>query len=154
MARTHTSRWDGDRMPDILARISIQDDGCFLWIGTKTGKGYGRVQIRGRRIAIHRLMYEHFRGPIPAGLCLDHLCRNRACCNPDHLEPVSLGENILRGECEGAVNARKTHCIAGHPLDGSNLRLDHRGSRQCVECSRRRWRETYYRARERNGEAR
>jgi hypothetical protein len=74
-------------------------------------------------------------GPIPEGKQLDHLCRNRACINPEHLEPVTAKENILRGESFSAKNARKTHCIHGHELSGDNLRILKHG-RVCLECRR------------------
>lgn len=77
--------------------------GCWIWQGnTNNGKGYFRVSHRGERIYVHRWYYERFVGPIPEGLQLDHLCRNRNCCNPEHLEPVTQAENLRRG-----IEARK-----------------------------------------------
>ena len=97
---------------------------CSIWRGTIGHDGYGRLSgERGRSIQVHRYAYECFVGPIPASLTLDHLCRNRACCNPAHLEAVTHKTNILRGEGGGAINARRTHCKHGHPLAGENLYL-------------------------------
>ena len=72
---------------------------------------------------------------IPDGKELDHLCRNRKCVNPKHLESVTHRENILRGETIMAENARKTHCWRGHPLSGKNLKLKPNGHRQCRACA-------------------
>jgi hypothetical protein len=84
---------------------------------------------------MHRYAYEALVGPIPDGKQIDHLCRNRACCNPEHLEPVTIQENIRRGEGPQAINARKTHCIRGHALSGDNLYLVPKsGRRNCVIC--------------------
>src|SRR5882672_6137680 len=98
----------------LVERTGLGD--CWLWTGSRTRKGYGRVQWDGRTVQAHRLVYELLVGPIPVGLYLDHLCRNPRCVRPDHCEPVSNGENVLRGFGPPAVNARKTHCLRGHPL--------------------------------------
>ncbi len=70
--------------------------GCLEWLGS-SWSGYGRVRWRGVMKPAHRVIYEQYKGPIPAGLLLDHLCRNRICVNPDHLEPVTNTENCQRG---------------------------------------------------------
>ena len=116
-------------------------DGCWEWTGAKTKQeGYGRMGTSSGGLSVaHRLSYEHFIGPISEGLTIDHLCRNRGCVNPRHLEPVTNRDNILRGYGPPGNNSRKTHCPRGHALTGDNLRLHRRGDgvwRQCRECHR------------------
>ncbi|MBO0884191.1 MAG: HNH endonuclease [Mycobacterium sp.] len=84
----------------------------------------------------HVFAYELLVGPIPTGMQLDHLCRNRSCVNPDHLEPVSQRVNLLRGATQPAFNTAKTHCPQGHPYEGDNLAFNRDGSRFCRTCSR------------------
>jgi hypothetical protein len=111
--------------------------GCWVWQLSLTTGGYGQIRIPElkRQGPAHRVYYERLVGPIPEGLELDHLCRNRACVNPSHLEPVTHQVNGLRGVGPCAENARKTHCIRGHELAGANLyvRRD-TGRRQCKAC--------------------
>lgn len=113
---------------------------CRIWPGTTNRNGYGVLWLNGQRHAAHRFIFELLRGPIADGLQLDHLCRNRQCVNPDHLEPVTNQVNVLRGTGPSAVNASRTHCVHGHVLDEMNTYLD--GSRRrCRECTNRRQRE-------------
>lgn len=110
--------------------------GCWEWQRAITN-GYGVVQdLRAhRQTQAHRAVYELHHGPIPEGMTLDHLCRNRACVNPNHLEPVSRGENVLRGEGHAAVNARKTHCKRGHEFTPENSYYAPNGKgKRCREC--------------------
>lgn len=109
---------------------------CWLWRGAKDGQGYAEFFFDCRQLAAHRLIYEALVGPIPAGLTIDHLCRNRACVNPAHLEPVSNRVNILRGEGITAQQARQTHCKNGHAFDLFNTRWETKGSRKCRICER------------------
>ena len=109
---------------------------CWLWTGSLT-QGYGSVSLNGRSYSAHRLAYETLVGPMEVGLVTDHLCRNRCCCNPSHLEPVTNVENVMRGVGITALNAAKTHCKYGHPLEESNVYRDKRGRRECRICKRR-----------------
>lgn len=109
--------------------------GCWLWTAAVSTGGYGRVHWDGKLRQAHRVAYELEVGPIPEGLELDHLCRVRRCVRPDHLEPVSGKVNKLRGVSPSADHARKTHCDAGHPLEGPGADVYTRnGWRYCRPC--------------------
>ena len=110
---------------------------CWVW-RRSTSNGYGRFDLNGRRVRAHIIAFQLWRGAIPRGLVLDHLCRNRACSNPAHLEPVTNRENILRGENHVAIRARVTHCPNGHPYDAANTYRDVRNRRYCRTCRRER----------------
>ena len=112
---------------------------CWPWLGKPDYLGYGRFWSK-ICIKAHRFAYELLIGPIPKGLEIDHLCRNRACVNPYHMEPVTHHENILRGET-GQNFATKTYCPRGHPYDKGNT-LVYKGSRFCRECKKYIYRKT------------
>lgn len=134
---------DASRQPTITPRdverftanlATTSPDACWVWTASLDKEGYGRFSMRKRYIAAHRFAYLHYVGPLQAGLVLDHLCRNRACANPAHLEAVTDRQNILRGTAPAAVNARKTHCLRGHELAGANLYERPGGRRRCRTC--------------------
>lgn len=117
-----------------LARTNF-DGPCWEYRGTKRARGYGVIVVGpGRKAqAAHRAVWEGLVGPVPAGLVLDHLCRNTSCVNPDHLEPVTQAENIRRGYAPAALNARKTHCSKGHEFTPENT-ARRSGRRVCLTC--------------------
>ena len=121
-----------------LAHWSIPEpnSGCLLWVGAENSNGYGVITVNGTNRYVHRLSYEFAKGSIPNGLQLDHLCRVRCCLNPNHLEPVSCRENLLRGDTLPAREAAQTHCLNGHPLSGDNLYREPNGRRYCKICRR------------------
>ena len=117
---------------------------CWLWTGSPTPKGYSVFYYKGKTVYAYRWLYEKEIGEVPRHLVLDHLCRNHACVNPLHLEPVTNKENILRGISLAALNSRKTYCKRGHLLEGDNVYPDEKGHRNCKICARQRakeWRE-------------
>src|SRR6185312_12891331 len=110
-------------------------DGCWRWTGAINSCGYGNIWDGERNQQAHRVSYEMAIGPIPKGLTIDHLCRNRACVNPAHLEPVTCRTNILRSPV--ALAARwigRTHCAKGHELSGDNVIQRSDGGRRCRAC--------------------
>ena len=138
-----------------LAEYIGRDNECWIYPGALR-YGYGVVSLsinkRPKTFYAHRLAYAHLCGPIPEGLQIDHLCRNRACFNPAHLEAVTQQANIARGEA-GRKNMTKTLCAKGHELAGANVSIRTKASgrtfRVCLACKRERWHgvEKHYRKR-------
>lgn len=127
-----------------VTKFEVEDRGhetaCWVWTGALTRKGYGHFSVNSGYFGAHRFAYLHYRGLIPPGMVLDHLCRVRHCVNPDHLEPVTSAENTRRGLIP-LSKWTKTHCPQGHPYEGDNVQIDKRGARHCRTCRRERERE-------------
>lgn len=115
--------------------------GCWEFLGTKTPKGYHQFHADGESRA-HRFAFKSFKGAIPEGMVVDHLCRNRGCVNPDHLELKTVGGNIhaVGSEALAAINAAKTLCPRGHAFDY----VDPRGRRRCKRCAADRVKAAYH----------
>lgn len=152
--------WHRDALDRFLQYVAPGPNGCIEWTGGLNGAGYGQFyygkRTRGQTIPgdtgkgyAHRWSYEHYVGPIPEGLHLDHLCRNPICVNPAHLEPVTIRENLLRGVGPSAIHAKKTHCPAGHEYAGDNLYVHPtKRMRYCRTCGRERAKQARDRAKE------
>ena len=130
----------------IFSKICIHPDllfngtPCWIWCAARHVEGYGRVNYQGKGASAHRLLFAWTTHPLPLGAKkgeVDHLCRRPSCCNPAHLDFVPHRINTLRGDNAAAKNARKTHCLNGHPLNGTNLFYE-QGKRQCRACNRTR----------------
>jgi hypothetical protein len=124
---------------------------CWPWLASLNSGGYGQIYIHGRPERAHRVAWELLRGEIPNGLVSDHLCRNRACVNPWHLELVSNDENIRRGLWHVTRPAPKTHCRNNHPFTPENTRIDPEGWRRCRICERKQSLAGYYRRKSKAG---
>lgn len=133
-AATPGPEWDTSRFwskVDMTPTIH----GCWVWTAGVAAKGYGQFRLNGKMEKAHRVAYELSVGPIPEGLVIDHLCRNRACVNSDHLETVTAVENTRRGDT-WKLNAAKTRCPQGHPYDEANTYISRDGWRGCRICRR------------------
>lgn len=121
-----------------LSKIHINDS-CWEWTARKNRNGYGGFDIPNKTVLAHRFIFEYYHGTICPDLTIDHLCRNRGCVNPTHLEQVSIKVNTMRGTSFSAVNSRKTHCIHGHEFSEQNTiqrKNDNRGCKTCriIQC--------------------
>ena len=116
---------------------------CWLWTGHLMGIGYGQFKLNGKVQYAHRVAYTLANGPIPDGLHIDHLCRNRGCVRPSHLEAVTQRENILRGDSPAAKRAKFTECPQGHAYTPENTITRKTGWRECRTCANKRRRDLY-----------
>lgn len=127
----------GAELVRFTSRYTVDaETGCWVFGSVYPTTGYGRFYVNPtiKQQLAHRVAYEHFVGPIGDGMVIDHLCRNRACANPLHLEVVTRRENNLRGEGWSGRNARKTHCRNGHPYAEHGVTYNDRGYRRCQIC--------------------
>jgi hypothetical protein len=124
-----------------------QDGDCWVWTSAQR-RGYGYFRLRGANVPAHRWAYEAMIAPIPAGLQIDHLCRNRLCVNPYHLEPVTAKVNIQRREEARVAAGMPTHCARGHEFTPENtlVKTGNNGKRACRTCHRD-WQRRYARRR-------
>lgn len=135
---------DREAKDRFLSKIEVNpENGCHDWIGPVSVYGYGSHWVKGeegwKKYYVHRLAYVLAHGELREDMTLDHLCRNRACCNPEHLEPVSLKKNIMRGDSPSAHHSRKTHCHRGHEFTKENTGI-YKGAkgkpmRRCKKCT-------------------
>lgn len=129
------ARWDGhDPRDESRLWPKVEVGLCWEWTGSLTSNGYGYIRWDRKFCRVHRVVWELLVGPLPEGLEPDHLCRNRKCCNPDHLEWVTHRENTLRGNSPHAISARKTQCPHGHLYDEKNTYVTPDGRRRCRKC--------------------
>lgn len=138
------SRWDGltheqrflsriDKNCGVFGEFGNYPTQCWNWTGCCDKDGYGRITVNNRSKEAHRFSYMYFIGK--TSLDLDHLCRNHKCVNPEHLEPCTRKDNVMRGQSFSAVNARKTHCIHGHEYTSVNTYTNPTsGKRYCKTC--------------------
>jgi len=113
------------------SKIELKNNGCHEWTASKNGNGYGQFGIGEKVVQSHRLSYELYKGEISKGLELDHLCMNRACVNPSHLEAIKHKENLKRGV---NFNKSKTHCPQGHEYSKKNTHVGKNNKRRCRIC--------------------
>ena len=157
----HWSRWrhHGDPLggniryewpENLLQRMEPQPNGCIYFTGNIWAGGYGNLSRKGSKVAAHRAAYEHFVGPIPPGMTIDHECHNlsgctitdhtcphRRCVNPEHLVPKPIGENTLASpNTVPGRHARQTHCVNGHEFTEENTAVRRNGNRRCRQCQR------------------
>jgi len=120
-----------------LSNISTNNGGCWVWNGFINNYGYGEFGISGKRYRAHRVSFSLFSGELVNGMVIDHICKNKACVNPDHLRQVTQKFNCLdNSSSPPAINSVKTHCKYGHELTDDNV-YKHSSGRYCLTCRKR-----------------
>lgn len=110
---------------------------CWIWNASKNEDGYGLFRFNGKVRRAHQFSYKLYKGKLKDGCEIDHICKNRSCVNPYHMEGVTHKENTLRGNTVGGVYARRTHCKSGHPFTGENVYSRGPGlGRGCRACNK------------------
>jgi hypothetical protein len=115
----------------VMEKVALTNTGCWEFNGARSSGGYGHIRVNGRLVATHRLIYVFHRGDVPRDHELDHLCRKRSCCNPEHLETVTRGENVRRGH----AYRMRDECRNGHRYDAANTYVTPDGHRSCRTCN-------------------
>lgn len=136
--RVDLDEYDMNTLKRMSNRWDMEEEtGCWVWRPPLHNTGYSQITVRRKKTSGHRAAYMLLKGEIPHDMVIDHLCRTRACVNPEHMELVTNKENLLRGEGFSAVNAKKTHCPQGHSYSEENTYML-RGYRNCRTCMRER----------------
>ncbi len=137
-----------DQFEDIKKRLFKHstpepNTGCHIWFGACYINGYGTIGVSKKVLSAHRVSYFVYKGDIPEDFVVDHLCNNKFCINPDHLEAKTQHKNILRSNAISVQNASKTHCNNGHEFTKDNTRINKQGSRDCITCLNERKKKYY-----------
>lgn len=115
----------------------MDERGCWIWTGAKQNSGYGRVWNGEESRMASREAYRSMVGTIPEERQMHHwYCQNKQCCNPLHVEPITMIENVMKPDGAIGKKIRMTHCRRGHPLSGENLKIENSGKRRCMTCQR------------------
>lgn len=126
------------------AKIKITD-GCWLWLGATNSDGYGSLGRSGKTYSAHKFIHELVCGPVSDDVELDHLCSNRLCVRPSHLEGVPHRVNVLRGKGVAVISLNKKECPKGHLLEGDNLVVCELPRRRCRICQNKKTKLAYHR---------
>jgi hypothetical protein len=128
------------------SKVKVSETECWEWVGAHESHGYGTFYVGNKKkVLAYRWIFLRTVGTPPKNYVLDHLCKNKGCVNPNHLEPVTNKENGLRSDCPNIAVYKTGICKKGHLLEGENLRINKKGKRICVACTRANHREYYHR---------